>query len=193
MFEWMAEEVVTYLIQKKKLDIEARNEYEYGVEVILLNFVALVGCLLVSVGMKQWIEYGLFLVFFIPVRTKLGGMHLKKSEVCMLTSNVLYGIMLWCIKECEGMHTCLIWGNLIVMLELCIAAWIKPLKNEVQQLSQEQEKKNKKKLCLYMIIYCFVFLLFVLNNIYVGLACQIVFLQGALLLYWIEKVREFGR
>lgn len=193
MFEWMAEGIVTYLIQKKKLDIETRDEYEYGVEVILLNFVALFGCLLVSIGMKQWIEYGLFLVFFIPVRTKLGGVHLKKSEACMITSIVLYAIMLWCIGECEEMYTWLIWGNLIVMLELCIAAWMEPLKNEVQQLSEEQEKKNKKKLCVYMIIDCFVFLLFVLNNISVGLACQMIFLQGALLLYWIEKVRELGR
>lgn len=189
MFEWMAEFFVTSLIRMKKLEIDEREEYEYGVEVILLNFVALLGCFFVSMFFHQWIEYVLFLLFFIPVRTKLGGIHLKKSETCMITSITIYAIMLLCIRECRAWQAGLIWINVFIIAQVCIAVSRKPLKNDIQQLTREQQHKNKLTLIGFIVFYCLLFLFFVVNKIDVALACEGVFIQVALLLFWIEKIR----
>ena len=152
MFEWMAEGIVEYLISKKKLDIEERQVYEYGVEVILLNMTALIGCFVISIICKQMVEYLCFLVFFVPVRSAIGGTHLKKSEWCMIVSLVMYAVMLSLIRLCPefGLH---LWYGIIVLVQLIIVLGIRPLKNEAQGLTREQEKRNKRIFEILVVLY----------------------------------------
>lgn len=60
-----------------------KEAYIYGFKVILLNFITILSALLISQVYLNHIWTGLFfLVFFIPLRTLIGGYHCKNAYTC---------------------------------------------------------------------------------------------------------------
>lgn len=143
MFRYIAESLVFWLIKYKKVDIEDRDIYIYGLEVILLNGLLLIFFELMSICFNMTIHFYGFLIFFIPLRMFAGGYHAKYSETCFILSNIMYLITLIIVKN--YMYLYRYTGSTIAMLIalIIICAW-SPIKNSNRPLAEYQYKRNRR-------------------------------------------------
>lgn len=81
-------------LQRQWLPVEKEAIYEYAVKVIALNGLVIGICLVISILTGNFSFWCFFLLFFVPLRRKLGGFHMKKPEHCMLLSCIFYVLML---------------------------------------------------------------------------------------------------
>ena len=93
MFQKLSERITIWGIQRNILQIEKRKIYEYGLEVILLNSSILLICFLIALLENSLLFFGIFCLFFIPLRVFIGGKHAARSETCFVCSILFYTIM----------------------------------------------------------------------------------------------------
>lgn len=149
MFHNLAEDIAFVLIKHKVLDIEQRDVYIYGLEVILLNGSVLFAFMLMSFLFKEWIHYLAFLVAFVPLRIFSGGYHANTSERCFLVSVLMYGVSLAAIKLIQNlsMHWSFLAAGIISVVVILAMA---PLINKNNPLSVSQ--KNRNRIIAYAIL-----------------------------------------
>ena len=92
MFHNLAVDIAFLLIKNKIVDIEQRDIYVYGLEVILLNGSLLLVFLIASLLSGTMINFLAYMIFFLPIRIFSGGFHAKSSDSCFILSTMMYGI-----------------------------------------------------------------------------------------------------
>ena len=91
MFRNLAEDISFLLIKNKIVEIEKREIYIYGLEVILLNGGLLITFLIISLLCGEMINFLAYLIFFLPMRLFSGGYHAETSERCFILSTIIQG------------------------------------------------------------------------------------------------------
>lgn len=161
MFGAIAESLVFLLIKYKRLDIEDREIYIYGLEVILLNGLLLISFLIMSIWYDLIFHFIGFLIFFLPLRIFTGGYHSKRSETCFIISNAMYLLTLVIVKNYLGLHNNI--NMVIVTLVSLIIMYIwSPVKNQNRPLADYQYERNKK-ITFVIIVIDFALLLVLLK------------------------------
>ncbi len=142
MFHNLAEDIAFLLIKHKILDIEQRDIYIYGLEVILLNGCLLIVFLIISLLCGEMINFWSYLIFFLPLRIFSGGYHAKTSERCFVLSTIMYGLSIALTKFIPLLYTLWTWriAGIVSLLVILVMA---PLINENNPLSQTQQKRNR--------------------------------------------------
>ena len=84
MFHNLAVDIAFLLIKNKIVDIEQRDIYVYGLEVILLNGSLLIVFLIASMLCEAMLNFWAYLILFLPIRSFSGGYHAEKSESCFV-------------------------------------------------------------------------------------------------------------
>ncbi len=142
MFRNLAEDIAFLLIKNKIVDIEERDIYVYGLEVILLNGGLLLVFLLISLLSGAMINFWAYLIFFLPLRTFSGGYHARKSECCFVMSTVMYGISVAVTKFLPLLYLDFYWrvAGVVSVLNILIFA---PLINANNPLNEFQKKRNR--------------------------------------------------
>ncbi|MDE6834176.1 MAG: accessory gene regulator B family protein [Ruminococcus sp.] len=130
------------LIKNKIVDIEERDTYIYGIEVILLNGGLLLVFLLISLLSGAMINFWAYLMFFIPLRIFSGGYHAKTSERCFVMSAVMYGISVAVTKLLPLLYLDFYWWTAGVVSVLIIFIFA-PLINANNPLNEVQKKRNR--------------------------------------------------
>lgn len=149
MFHNLAEDITFVLIKHKILDIEQRDVYIYGLEVILLNSIVLITFMLMSFLFKEWLHYLAFLVTFVPLRIFSGGYHADTSERCFLVSVFMYGASLAAIKLIQNLS--MNWFFLAAgVISVIVILVMTPLINKNNPLSVSQ--KNRNRITAYAIL-----------------------------------------
>ncbi len=85
MFRNLAEDITFLLIKNKIVEIEKREIYIYGLEIILLNGGLLITFLIISLlcgEMVNFLAYLIFFSMFISVRLYTVGYHVKTFTGC---------------------------------------------------------------------------------------------------------------
>ncbi len=150
MFRIAAEELVFFLLRHKWLNQEKREIYEYAMEGVLLNGGLLIITLIISAMVHRVDYYIAFILFFVPLRTHLGGFHLKKSELCMGFSLLFYVATMMMsdfIYDKYGQIELLIMGGLSI---ICIFSNYLPVKNN------GREKYNKTVANVIIVMDCII-------------------------------------
>lgn len=142
MFRNLAEDIAFLLITHKIIDIEQRDVYIYGLEVILLNGGLLLVFLLISLLFSAMINFWAYLIFFLPLRIFSGGYHAKTSECCFILSTIMYGFSVAVTKLLPLLYTEFYWwiaGAASILIILIFA----PLINTNNPLNEVQKKRNR--------------------------------------------------
>ena len=158
MFKNLAEDITFLLIKNKIVDIEERDIYLYGIEVILLNGGLLLMFLITSLLFGNMINFWAYLIFFLPLRIFSGGYHAKTSECCFVMSTVMYGISVAITKFLPLLYLnfyCWIAGAVSMLIILLFA----PLINANNPLNKVQKKRNRIITYFLMIIDLVFFIL----------------------------------
>ena len=92
MFHNLAVDIAFLLIKNKIVDIQQRDVYVYGLEIILLNGSLLLLFFITSLLCGAMTNFWAYLIFFLPLRIFSGGYHAKSSESCFVLSTIMYGL-----------------------------------------------------------------------------------------------------
>lgn len=86
----MINKIIKIMIEKKLVCYSEKDIYYYGTFVILFNALILVSFIFLGLLLGKVKESIMFLMFFIPLRTYLGGYHCKTPQKCFLATNLLF-------------------------------------------------------------------------------------------------------
>ncbi len=177
----VAERLADLLVAKKVVESKDRDFYRYAIEGILLYCVNLLTLFLLAIINEKLIECCIFLVFFFPLRTYCGGIHMKTWYSCYIVSCAMIQFILMLSH-----NICIGWTVLIIGLflsELCI--WtLAPCDNPNHSLGQEQIKRCGQRAKIYSSIIIFLTIIFKLigADICVMLSFSAQILASALLI-----------
>lgn len=138
MFHNLAEDIAFILIKNKIIDIEERDLYIYGLEIILLNGILLLVFFLLG-DIRHFFAY---ILFFIPLRIFSGGYHANKSEHCFILSILTYCMSIAVVRFFPMLYQMWLW-RIAGILSLLIVVTYAPLVNINNPLDESQIKRNK--------------------------------------------------
>lgn len=195
MFRNLAEDIAFLLIKHKIVDIEQRDVYIYGLEVILLNGGLLIAFLIISLICSEMINFWAYLIFFLPIRIFSGGYHAETSERCFILSTIMYGFSVAVTKFLPSLYTDFYWqisGIIAVLVTLFFA----PLINKNNPLNKSQQKRNRIIVCLLLItdlvffILCCKFNWIIATNELIFIAMNAILLLTGKLKQYISSMKD---
>lgn len=138
-----------YLIEKQVIDEADREVYQYG----LLRGVEMLGnmgiCMLIAWWLDMVFEGLFFYIFFIPLRSYAGGLHLKNYISCFILSLFTFIAILMLAKWCVLPRYLLIaaFGGLVGAL-----MYLYPVENVHRRVTETENQYFRKKLKLFVAV-----------------------------------------
>lgn len=151
MFRNLAEDITFLLIKNKIVEIEKREIYIYGLEVILLNGGLLITFLIISLLCGEMVNFLAYLIFFLPMRLFSGGYHAETSERCFILSTIMFGASIAVSKLIPLLYISNT-GKIIGAVSVIVIFVLAPLINENNPLNQTQRRRNRIILCTLLFI-----------------------------------------
>ena len=158
MFHNLAVDIAFLLIVNKIVDIQQRDIYVYGLEVILLNGSLLIVFLIASLLCGAMINFWAYLIFFLPIRIFSGGYHAKSSESCFVLSTIMYGLSIAITVFFPLLYQN--WKWIIAgVISILVILVLSPMVNENNPLTESQQKRNRIIVCILLAADLVVFIL----------------------------------
>lgn len=98
--EFLSQKLADYILAKgiiNKCDYEI---YQYGFQIFLEFFLNILCSIIIAVLLDMKIECFLFFLFFIPLRSYSGGLHMERYLSCLLLSCITLAFTLLIVKNC---------------------------------------------------------------------------------------------
>lgn len=188
MFRNLAEDIAFLLIKHKIVDIEQRDIYIYGLEVILLNGGLLIIFLIISLLSGEMIHFAAYLIFFLPMRSFSGGYHADTSERCFILSTIMFGISIAVSKLIPLLYI-FITGKIIGAVSVLVILVLAPLINENNPLNEMQRRRNRIILCT-LLIFDIVFFILSCNCDWTIASNELIFIAMDALLLAAGKLKQ---
>lgn len=153
--------LTNFLINYGIISEDEKDEYQYGIEVLLLKCLHLLTILIISITLGFVLESIVFLSVYNNVRGIIGGYHAKTRIVCLIYT-ILIVLVLYLILLFARFSTYMI---LVLIFELIVSITI-------FVLNKNMKYKNKLKLSLMILLilsclfYLFSYYTFVLATTY---------------------------
>ena len=158
MFHNLAVDIAFLLIKNKIVDIQQRDIYVYGLEVILLNGSLLIVFLIASLLCGEMINFLAYFLFFLPLRLFSGGYHAEKSESCFVLSTIMYGLSIAITVFFPLLYQN--WKWIIAgVISVVVILVLSPMVNENNPLTKAQRKRNRIIVCVLLAVDLVVFIL----------------------------------
>lgn len=128
--------------------------YRFGLEITLLKILHFISYFGIAACMKKIPEFIIIFGIFCTFRRNTGGFHAKTRMGCYLFSCLMVSISL--AATGGEIHLRCIYG--LSLCDLVVLWFISPVKNENRPMDQEEISCFRKRLCIIIAIYAFVFL-----------------------------------
>lgn len=158
MFHNLAVDIAFLLIKNKIVDIEQRDIYVYGLEVILLNGSLLIVFLIASMLCEAMLNFWAYLILFLPIRSFSGGYHAEKSESCFVLSTIMYGLSIAITAFFPLLYQNWKW-TIAGIISVIIILALSPMINENNPLTKSQQKRNRIIVYILLSVELVVFIL----------------------------------
>lgn len=158
MFHNLAVDIAFLLIKNKIVDIEQRDIYVYGLEVILLNGSLLIVFLIASMLCEAMLNFWAYLILFLPIRSFSGGYHAEKSESCFVLSTIMYGLSIAITAFFPLLYQNWKW-TIAGIISVIIILALSPMINENNPLTKSQQKRNRIIVYILLSVDLVVFIL----------------------------------
>lgn len=141
MYKNLADSIATQLSANKIIDIKNQEIYSYGLELFLFKFTLYAIILIISLLTDTFLISLIFTASYMLLRQYTGGYHCKTSEACMITSILIYTLMLLlCNLKFYSQSLLLLILILISYIIILIKA---PIENENNPLEKYELKKYR--------------------------------------------------
>lgn len=152
MLRELAEHISLKLVTTKTINIDDREFYTYGLELLLSKTIFCSIILIFALITNTLLISAMFLFMYMLIRQYSGGFHCKTSEMCFLVSILLYLLMLFLVRiDFNQIETSLC---IFSTVSFFIIAVFSPIVSENNPLSPKQKIKYRR----YSIIIAFLWL-----------------------------------
>lgn len=141
-----------YIKRNTKITKTEYEIYHYGFQVGIELLIFLISALIVSAFLGMIEECIIFLVVFIPVRSYVGGLHLKSFRMCFILSCLALFLTL---ESVQNLSIPIEIAFILSIMEEIIIFYVKPIKNSNRPVAEEQEKVFGKRL-QYILLTLFI-------------------------------------
>lgn len=143
MIENIAEDITFILLKNQIIDIDDRDTYIYGLEIILSSLVVTGTLLTVGIILNKFLLTLIFIFVFVILRSFTGGYHSQKFQSCLVISLTIYAselllnhIMPASIKHEVGIVSLIACGLMIYKFA--------PVEHKNHPLLEEEKRKYKR-------------------------------------------------
>lgn len=96
--EYLSNRLTKYILKKGLVQEENYAIYQYGFQCFLEIFVSVICSIIIAVSLGMELECFMFFIFFIPLRSYAGGLHMDKYHTCLLLSCITLFMTLLMVK-----------------------------------------------------------------------------------------------
>lgn len=143
MFRHIAEDIAFLLIRSKAVNIEERDVYVFGLEVLLLNSINVLMALIISLITNTMWHFAAFVLIFAPLRIFSGGYHAKRSETCFVISTLVYIASVLIVKLYPRLYASTAVTAVLFAASILITVILAPVVNKNNPLSEHERKRNR--------------------------------------------------
>lgn len=139
MFKKLSNMIADHLISMGSFMEEDRAIYQFGLEMLFLNFFNILSAAMIGLFMGQLLESIIFLALFIPLRCHSGGYHAGNPLCCYLLSNAVIVLILLLLRtppELVEQGA----GLVFLFLSSGMAAILSPVENLNKPLDEVEKK-----------------------------------------------------
>ena len=90
----ISRKITELLVKNGIVDDKEYDLYLYSIQSLIGNVVNIITCLILGIVFREVIKAVIFLAIMIPLRSSVGGYHLKNSFTCYIASTCLVAVCL---------------------------------------------------------------------------------------------------
>jgi accessory gene regulator B len=139
----LAQDISFYLIANKIIDIEDRDIYIYGLELLISTLLTSISILILGFFIGEFISAIVYLLVYFLLKSYTGGYHAKHYYECYIYS-ILFYIILVIIRNVTLAVYQPIFGLISLISSVIIIFEFAPVENKNNPKTKEEIIRNKK-------------------------------------------------
>ncbi|WP_430883796.1 accessory gene regulator ArgB-like protein [Fusibacter sp. JL216-2] len=190
MINQMSREITRSLIKNDIISFDDMSVYQYGLEVLFLTTIKLIGIFILASLFGYVIESVLFIIAFGSLRMYAGGYHAKTVFKCfILTIGFIIADILTCSLISINKSPILIFA--ITLISFTIVYILSPVAVKSRPITVDEQRKFRESSIKLMLVYLVIITVLVIKQSYlwyVGIFSLGLFFEATTLLA--EKLRK---
>jgi len=144
MLHRLAEDITFYLITNRIIDIDDREVYIYGLELLISTIFTSISILILALIIGEMPSAIIFLLIHFLLKSYTGGYHAEYYYICYIYSLVSFIVLIF-LKNIILLAYKPILGALLLIASTIIIFKFAPVTNENNPKTDEEIAKNKKE------------------------------------------------
>lgn len=143
MLHKLAEDISFYLITNKIIDIEDRDIYIYGLELLISTLFTSISILILGLLIEEWISGVAYLTVYFFLKSYTGGYHAKHYYECYIYSIFVFIVLIIAKNIIVPIYKPII-GLFSLIFSIIVVFKFAPVTNKNNPKTEEEILKNKK-------------------------------------------------
>lgn len=143
MLHRLAEDISLYLITNRIIDIEERDIYIYGLELLISTLFTSISILLLAYFIGEMPSAVVFLMVHFLLKSYTGGYHANRYYVCYIYSLLTFLVLIIIKNSFLPTYKPLV-GALLLIVSIAIIFKFAPVTNKNNPKTEEEIARNKK-------------------------------------------------
>ena len=152
----MTNMLTNFIIQHSDAKREDADIIAFGVKYGLITVAEILGMVVISFLMREFIPGAVILIAFISIRVYAGGYHAKTLPRCVVMSTILFTLIILGYKM---LYLPIIVKGLIALFLGVLILIFSPVENDNRRLSKNEKKVFKNRALLFYSISLIIFML----------------------------------
>lgn len=152
----MTNMLTNFIIQHSDAKREDADIIAFGVKYGLITLAEILGMVVISFLMREFIPGAVILIAFIFIRVYAGGYHAKTLLRCVVMSTILFTLIILGYKM---LYLPIIVKGLIALFLGVLILIFSPVENDNRRLSKNEKKVFKNRALLFYSISLIIFML----------------------------------
>ena len=151
--QYLSTKLTEYMLYKKVIQEDDFEVYQYGIQNFLEISVSIICSVIIAFLLNMKLECIIFFLFFIPLRSYGGGLHMKTYCACLFFSCITLFLILLIVKYITLPCSISFMAYLFSYLSLKL---IGPVDHPNREVDNEENQLFKKKTNLFLLISLFI-------------------------------------
>lgn len=140
--EYLSTQLTHYILKKGVIQKEDFEVYQYGFQSFLELSISAVCSIIIAFFLDMKPECVLFFLFFIPLRSYGGGLHLEHYYSCLFFSCITLITVLLLVKYCT---VPILVSTLLYLIFLLLLKLVGPVNHPNREVDAEEDARFRKK------------------------------------------------
>ena len=161
--EFLSRKLTNYMLKRGVINKCNYEIYSYGFQIFLELSLNLLCSLIIAVLLDMVIECFLFFLFFIPLRSYNGGLHMEHYLSCLLLSCITLALILLTVKHFTVTP---FFSYPLYVISVLVIAKIGPINHPNRDVSYDEDIQFKSKTSITLALSVIISIIFLILSKY---------------------------